>query len=58
MKRRKPNKGSFAAGFDRRRHTFTYEERSRGFCTALHGAAPYHWLIYRVRGHERRREQP
>lgn len=50
MKPRKANKGSFRRGPDKRRHTFTYEERSKGFFSALQRVGNYHWLICRVRG--------
>ncbi len=34
-RKRKANSGSFKPGYDPRRHTFTAEERSAGFWTAI-----------------------
>lgn len=55
MPARKPNRGSFRAGPDKRRHRFTQQEQSRGFYAALQGGAPYHWLLFRVRGGAKRK---
>lgn len=49
-KARKPNRGSFKNGPDKRRHKLTWEDRSKGFYTTLNRVGNYHWLICRVRG--------
>jgi hypothetical protein len=52
-KTRKPNRGSFKAGPDPRRHRFTCEERQRGYQTAMNGrdVNVIAWVLRRVRGY-------
>lgn len=46
----KRNPGWFRKGADPRRHKLTYEDRRRGFLSALLRFENYHWLICKVRG--------
>ena len=58
-KKRKANRGSFAPGYDPRRHIFTTAERKRGYAQAFGGhgkCADVHvaaWVWRKVRGYYR-----
>lgn len=58
-KKRKANRGSFAPGFDPRRHVFTTAERQRGYAQALAGHGKCTdprvaaWVWRKVRSHYR-----
>ena len=58
-KKRKANRGSFAPGFDPRRHVFTAAERKRGYAQAFGGHGKCAdvrvtaWVWRKVRGYYR-----
>ena len=60
---RKPNRGSFAQGYEPRRHVFTAAERKRGYAHAFAGGGKCAdvrvaaWVWRKVRGYYRARER-